>query len=71
MYRATADGDDLAAAVVSIGQALTSLGDKAARAEVEAAAADPTTVPYARDRLAAVLSAEPAPEPPDAGPKKK
>ncbi len=63
MYRATAEDDDMAAAVVSIGQALTSLGDKAGRAQVEAAAADATTVPYARDRLGALLSAQPAPAP--------
>jgi outer membrane protein assembly factor BamB len=60
MYRATADDDDLAAAVVDVGQALVATGDKAGRAQVEAAAADPTTIPYARDRLVALLSAQPA-----------
>jgi outer membrane protein assembly factor BamB len=66
MYRATAEDDDMAAAVVNVGQALAATGDKASRAQVEAAAADATTVPYARDRLGALLSAEPvpAPEPP-------
>ena len=64
MYRATAEGDDMAAAVVSVGEALASLGDKPSHAQVEAAASDPTTVPYARDRLAALLSAEPPPPPP-------
>jgi hypothetical protein len=44
---------------------------KVARAQVEAAAADPTTVPYARDRLTALLGAQPAPEAADAGTKKK
>jgi hypothetical protein len=63
MYRATADDDDIAAAVVDVGQALVLTGDKAGRAQVEAAAADPTTVPYARDRLAALLSAQPAAAP--------
>ncbi len=63
MYRATAEDDDMAAAVVNIGQALAATGDKAGRAQIEAAAADPTTVPYARDRLAALLSADPAPAP--------
>lgn len=58
MYRANAEDDDVAAAVVSVGQALSSLGDKAALEQVEAAAADANTVPYARDRLGAVLSAK-------------
>jgi outer membrane protein assembly factor BamB len=63
MYRATADGDDMAAAVVSVGQAL--LADKAGHAQVEAAAADAMTIPYARERLGAILSAEPAPAAPE------
>jgi outer membrane protein assembly factor BamB len=63
MYRATADDDDLAAAVVSAGQALIALGDKAARAQVEVASTDPATVAYARDRLASLLSASPVPAP--------
>jgi outer membrane protein assembly factor BamB len=61
MYRANAEDDDVAAAVVSVGQALGSLGDKAAREQVETAAADANTVPYARDRLGAVLSAKAPP----------
>ncbi len=69
MYRATAEDDDMAAAVVNVGQALAAAGDKASRAQVEAAAADATTVPYARDRLGALLSADPAPPPAEA-PKK-
>ena len=63
MYRASAADDDMAAAVVSVGQALAAAGDKASRAQVEAAAADATTVPYARDRLGALLSADPVPPP--------
>jgi outer membrane protein assembly factor BamB len=63
MYRATAEDDDMAAALVNIGQALATTGDKGGRAQIEAAAIDPTTVPYARDRLGALLSAEPAPSP--------
>jgi outer membrane protein assembly factor BamB len=59
MYRATAEDDDVAAAVVSVGQALCTLGDKSVRAQVEAASTDDATVAYARDRLAAVLSAAP------------
>jgi outer membrane protein assembly factor BamB len=63
MYRATAEDDDMAAAVVNVGQALARAGDKAARAQIEAAATDPSTVAYARDRLGALLSAEPTPAP--------
>jgi len=68
MYRATAEDDDMAAAVVDIGQALATTGDKAARAQIEAAATDPTTVGYARERLAALLRAQPSP--PAEAPKK-
>jgi outer membrane protein assembly factor BamB len=57
MYRATAEGDDIAAAVVSVGQALMVVDDKGGRALVEAAAANATTVPYSRERLQAMLSA--------------
>jgi outer membrane protein assembly factor BamB len=71
MYRATAEDDDMAAAVVNIGQALAATGDKAARSQIEAAAADPSTVSYARDRLGALLSAAPAPETPRADAPKK
>jgi hypothetical protein len=46
-------------------------GDKAARAQVEAAAADPNTIAYARDRLGALLSASAQPPPPDPSPTKK
>jgi outer membrane protein assembly factor BamB len=63
LYRATADDDDMAAAVVSAGQALITLGDKAARTQVETASADDATVPYAKDRLVALLSAQPAAPP--------
>jgi hypothetical protein len=59
MYRATADDDDVAAAVVNIGQALLALGDKEGRAQVELAVNDAMTVPYARDRLEALLSSTP------------
>jgi hypothetical protein len=57
MYRATAEGDDVAAAVVSVGQALMTVDEKGGRAMVESAAADPSTVGYARERLAALASA--------------
>jgi outer membrane protein assembly factor BamB len=66
MYRATADDDDIAAAVVSVGQALMTVDDKGGRAMVEAAAADASTVPYARERLQAIARAA---KPPGAGEK--
>ncbi len=56
MYRATADDDNVAAAVVSAGKAMLALGGKEGRAQVEAAVNDPMTVPYARDRLESLLS---------------
>jgi outer membrane protein assembly factor BamB len=54
MYRASAENDDIAAAVASVGQALLALEDKAGRAAVESAARDASTVPYARERLSAL-----------------
>jgi hypothetical protein len=73
MYRARATDDDLAAAVVSVGQALINLQDEPNVAE---AAKDDDTVPYAKERLQALVSAMPAqPGPaqtdPGAAPKKK
>jgi outer membrane protein assembly factor BamB len=72
MYRATAEDDDISSAVVNVGQAIVATGDNAARAQIAAAASDPATVAYARDRLAALLSAAPAPpaEAPKEAPKK-
>jgi hypothetical protein len=67
MYRATAEDDDVAAAVVSVGQALVTVGDKAAHDQVQAAATDPSTVPYASERLGAILSAMPQTPPPGDG----
>jgi outer membrane protein assembly factor BamB len=57
MYRASAEDDDIAAAVVSVGQALMVVDEQGGRAMVEGAVADATTVPYARERLGALLSA--------------
>jgi outer membrane protein assembly factor BamB len=56
MYRATAADDDVATAVVSVGQALLDLDDTAGRALVDMASKDPSTVPYARERLQALES---------------
>lgn len=58
MYRATADDDDVAAAVVSVAEAMLASPEKSARAEVQAAANDPRTVAYARDRLVEMIGAE-------------
>lgn len=68
MYRATAPSDEVAAAVVSAGQALASL-DPGARPVLEAAAQDDTTVAYARDRLPDALKAA-TPAAPAAAPAK-
>ncbi len=51
MYRATAADDDIAAAVVSVGQALIALQGKLGRTLVEGAASDPMTVQYVREHL--------------------
>jgi outer membrane protein assembly factor BamB len=56
MYRASAEDDLISAAAVSIAEALIAAGDKLGRAQIEAAASDPMTVPYAKERLAALLS---------------
>jgi outer membrane protein assembly factor BamB len=69
MYRASAPNDDISTAVVSAGQALLTLDDSGV---VAAAAKDETTVPFARERLEAlVAAAAPRPPPPDSGKKKK
>ncbi len=55
MYRASTEDDDVAAAVVSVGQALVTVRGNQGRADVVAAIKDDMTVPYARDRLSDVL----------------
>jgi outer membrane protein assembly factor BamB len=65
MYRASAPNDDIAEAVVSVGQALLSLREASA---VSAAATDATTVPYARERLEALVASLAAKPPPPNGP---
>lgn len=67
MYRASAPNDDIAAAVVSVGQALVRLDDVS---RVTAAANDPSTVPLAREGLQELVAALP-PTPPAVPPKKK
>lgn len=64
MYRAAAESEDVAQAVVSAGEGLLKLGGKDGRATVERAAKDAATHPFVKARLAALLSALPAePEP--------
>jgi outer membrane protein assembly factor BamB len=57
MYRANADSDDIASAVVSVGRTLIALKDKVGAEEVRAAAASPMTLQAVRDGLS-----EPAPQ---------
>jgi outer membrane protein assembly factor BamB len=57
MYRASAEDEDVAAAVVSIGEALMALDGKAGRAMVDAAIKDAMTAPYVKERLDAIAKA--------------
>ncbi len=59
MYRSTAETEDIAQAVASAAEAILRLDPKDGRVLVEHAAKDPTTVPAARGRLEALLSAAP------------
>ena len=68
MYRARAEDDDMAAALVSVGQALIANDEGAV---VASAARDDTTVGYAKERLQALVSAMPTPPAPDAAGAKK
>jgi outer membrane protein assembly factor BamB len=69
MYRARAEDDDMAAAVVSVGQALIANADGPRVAD---AAKDDSTVPYAKERLQALVAAMPAaPSPTDGAAAKK
>jgi outer membrane protein assembly factor BamB len=69
MYRASSAGnDDLSDALVSVARAMLEVGDRTAREQLEAAAADPATVPYVAERLRPLLGVEPIAAPPlDAG----
>jgi len=60
MYRGSADSEEVALAVASVGEALLRLDAKDGRTVVEAAAKDPMTVAVARARLEALLTATPA-----------
>ena len=62
MYRASAEDDDVAAAVVSIGQALIAIRGPQGRTEVAAAVSDPMTVGAAHDALAELLSVNASPD---------
>ncbi len=55
MYRATAEGDEMHAAVVSAGQALLKLGGKEGRAVIDHALGDAMTIGAAKERLEVVL----------------
>jgi len=57
MYRASAESEDVALAVASVGEALLRIDPKDGRAIVESAAKDATTAPAARSRLEALLTA--------------
>jgi outer membrane protein assembly factor BamB len=58
MYRATANSDDLAEALVSVGEGLIAVEEKTGRSLVTAAANDASTVPYARDRLRTLIEGQ-------------
>lgn len=60
MYRGTAETDEIGLAVASAGEAILRLDPKDGRTLVDHAAKDPMTVPIARARLDALLTASPA-----------
>jgi hypothetical protein len=60
MYRAGADSDEMASAVVSVGEAMLAADGKGTRSTIETAIKDPMTVPFAKDRLDAILKAKDA-----------
>jgi hypothetical protein len=53
MYRATAESDDVVAAVVSVGRTLRALHDKLGTQQVDSAATDPMTIADVREALGA------------------
>ncbi len=55
MYRATAEGDDMIAALVSAGQVLLKYGGKDGRVIVDYALSDPRTIEAAKERLEVTL----------------
>ena len=63
MYRGSAETEEIALAVANVGEALLRLDPKDGRALVDQAAKDPMTVPAARARLDALLTASPAETP--------
>jgi outer membrane protein assembly factor BamB len=65
MYRASCGGnEDIADAVVDVARAMLEIGDRTGREQIEAAAVDPATVPYAAEKLRALLGAEGEPSTP-------
>ena len=69
MYRATADGPDVAAAVVSVGQTLLKLGGVEGRAMIDLALKDPMTMEFVKERLDALVQAADAEKAPSNGDK--
>jgi outer membrane protein assembly factor BamB len=63
MYRASAENEDMGAAVANTAKALLKFGGPQGRATVEQAAQDETTSPFAQQKLQAMLA------PPEEGPK--
>lgn len=63
LYRASADSDEMAAAVVSAGLALLKHGGPEGRSLVDAAAKDPMTVAAAQPRLESIVAAPDAEKP--------
>jgi outer membrane protein assembly factor BamB len=57
MYRATAENDDIGAAVVSVAQAILTQGGADGHATVQAAADDALTTPYVKERIDALVKA--------------
>jgi outer membrane protein assembly factor BamB len=63
MYRGSAETEDVGMAVGSVGEALLRIDPKGGRATVEAAVKDRMTIDATRQRLQALLTAQPAPAP--------
>jgi outer membrane protein assembly factor BamB len=69
LYRCAAESEDVLSAVVSVGEALLFAGGADGRKTVEAALADPLTLPEVKTRLQSVLQAADAARKDDSGKK--